>query len=304
MFESKYPIIALGMNRVSDVNLALSVADAGAVPTITGFNYIDGNDNIDLITLVKHFNIYQKKQNNCNFIFSIDDKILHKNKNKLLEIFLEYNILYIELLINIDYFLKHYKDIESIINVLKNNNIKILTKLVSLENFSSDWTYFINKLFHGVIIKGPDGAGRITDNTAKDLKSILKQSISMFPKKFIIPCGGIGSAADVKELLDLGAGAVGIGTLFAASKESSLSLTAKEKIIKSSSNNLEKIKTHDFKQNALIFSNVSQSMVNNTEGLIKGIETGTEGHIFLGKSIDYVTEIKSVSEIVLNLVDF
>jgi NAD(P)H-dependent flavin oxidoreductase YrpB (nitropropane dioxygenase family) len=301
MFNSKYPIIALGMNQVSDLNLALAVVESGAIPTITAFNYANKDYILNINNLKNDFKIYQNKINICNFIFSIDDNLLLKNKTVLFEIFLDFKIQFIEIILNTDFLKMNYVELKKIFDELKKYNVKLLTKLISLENISNKFIEFINNTFQGIIIKGPDGAGRIYENPNKSLKDILNQCIEMFPKKFIIPCGGISSSTEIKELLDLGAGAVGIGTLFAASEESSMSVTAKHKIINSTSSNLEKLETYNFNQNALIFSNIEQSKINNTQGLVEGVTTGKTGHIFVGKSIDKITEIKSVKEIIKDL---
>ena len=38
LLGSKYPIIAMAMNKVSDVNLAIAVRKAGAIPSLSVFN--------------------------------------------------------------------------------------------------------------------------------------------------------------------------------------------------------------------------------------------------------------------------
>lgn len=301
MFNSKYPIIALGMNQVSNLELALAVANAGAVPTITAFNYANKDYVLDIENLINDFSSYRNKINSCNFIFSIDDKLILKNQSLLLPSILNFKIDYVEIILNIDILKNNHTELTSFFNILKRNNIKLLTKLISIENLSKKLTNYINNTFQGIIVKGPDGAGRVDNNSNKKLKDILIQCFELFPNKSIIPCGGIGSSTDVKELIDLGAAAVGIGTLFAAAKESPLSLESKEKIINANSKDLKKLQTHDFDQQALVFSNVEQSKINNTQGLIEGIKTGNTGHIFLGKSIDCIDRIKTVNEIILEL---
>jgi NAD(P)H-dependent flavin oxidoreductase YrpB (nitropropane dioxygenase family) len=164
-----------------------------------------------------------------------------------------------------------------------------------------DWTSYIIEHVDGIIIKGSNGAGRVSEDSNSDLKELVYKSIEMFPTKFIIPCGGVGTAYEIKELLAAGAGAVGIGTLFAAAKESPLSTLAKEKLVNANSDNLKKLKTYDFNQSALVFSKIDQNITNNTRGLVKGITTGEEGHIFAGKSINNITKVKSAKDIITDL---
>jgi enoyl-[acyl-carrier protein] reductase II len=291
MFTSKFPIISLGMNKVSDLSLALAVSEADAIPTISGFNYVDEHLNLNLKELNLHFSIYKNRRDKCDFIFSINDKLL-VNNIEIIDLVLKYNIPYLEIIMDNGFNKSVIKSIE----VLRNNNIKLLTKLISLD--ISDITLInFNKFFDGFIIKGSEGAGRIVENN-KPIQELLLESLNLFPNKHIIPSGGIGTPEQVKELIELGATAVGIGTLFAASTESSIAYTAKEKIINSNFNNITQLDTIDYKQNALVFSKINQSKVNNTRGLVMGVITGEEGHVFAGKSINYITEIKTVKEIV------
>jgi NAD(P)H-dependent flavin oxidoreductase YrpB (nitropropane dioxygenase family) len=301
MFNSKYPIIALGMNRVSNLSLALAVSEAGAIATISGFNYINKDSHLDTGTLTNDFRIYENQRKYCDFIFSIDDKLLVNNQHQLLENFVSYKIQYIELMLD-PYFLKNNSDeLTQVIKKLKDNNIKLFTKLLSLNSFHYSWTSYITEHFDGIIIKSSNGAGRVSEESNSDLKELVYKSIEMFPTKFIIPCGGVGTAHEIKDLLDAGAGAVGIGTLFAAAKESPLSTLAKEKLVNANSEDLKKLKTYDFNQSALVFSKIDQNITNNTRGLVKGITTGEEGHIFAGKSINNITNIKSVKDIITDL---
>jgi nitronate monooxygenase len=304
MFESKYPIIALGMNQVSNLTLALAVAEAGAIPTISALNYLSLSQNptLDIEQLIKDIDTYNGYRNKCDFIFSIDDRTLISN-NKLLNALVDCNAQYLELLIDIRSVQEYYNELKIIIDTLKNNNAKLLVKIVSLDyiNSNNKWTKFINNTFDGIIIKGPNGAGRVVGDSDIDIKKLLQESINKFPDKFIVPSGGIGTANEVKDLLDCGAGAVGIGTLFAASKESPLSMTAKEKLVNSNFQDLKKLKTYDYDQNALVFSEMTQNKTNNTLGLFKGVTTGTQGHVFAGKSIDNINGIRSVKEIIDDL---
>jgi CDP-glucose 4,6-dehydratase len=56
------------------------------------------------------------------------------------------------------------------------------------------------------------------------------------------------------------------------------------------------------KQNALVFSYTKDTDNNNTDGLLLGIKGSDKGLIFMGKGIDSVDRIKTVEEIVKELV--
>ena len=55
-------------------------------------------------------------------------------------------------------------------------------------------------------------------------------------------------------------------------------------------------------QLALVFTPIKSDGINNTHGLTKGVRTGSEGHLFIGRGVDQITKIISVNDIVQNLV--
>jgi NAD(P)H-dependent flavin oxidoreductase YrpB (nitropropane dioxygenase family) len=300
MFNSKYPIIALGMNQVSDLNLSLAVARAGAIPTLSIFNYLKTDNDLDTDKLVTDLELFKKEFKNYNFILSVDVVLLIKYDKFLFEILKRFQITHIEIVPDPILIEKNFLLFKQILDKIKTLEIKLLVKMISIE-LDSIWVDFINQYFDGIIAKGPYGAGRVDSNSNKTLAQLTIDCITYFPNKFIVPCGGVGSSTEVFELLNLGAGAIGIGTLFAAAEESPLSIAAKEQLINSNFLNLKKLKTHDFEQSALIFSEIKQNKINNTRGLVKGIGTGKEGHIFAGKGINLITQIKPVKDIVTDL---
>jgi len=302
MFNTKYPIVAVGMNQVSTIKLAIAVSNAGAVATVSGFNYIDIDKTFNFSRLITDLELYQSSLNNCNFILSISDRLLLKY-SELLTIIKAYKVMFLELIVNCE-FLENQFLLNGILSDLKSENIKVLIKIISISpEISKPFIEYVNSSFDGIIIKGPLGAGRVRSlvNSSNSLSDLTQHCFDLFPGKSIVPCGGVGTPEEVKELIDLGAAAVGIGTLFAASAESPLSLEAKRKLISSNFEEVEKLNTTDLKQNALVFTRTEQDGDNNTAGLIKGIRSGIEGHLFAGKGINQINEIRSVKNIVEDL---
>jgi NAD(P)H-dependent flavin oxidoreductase YrpB (nitropropane dioxygenase family) len=300
MFNSKYPIIALGMNQVSDLNLSLAVARAGAIPTLSIFNYLKPDNDIDTDKLVTDLELFKKEFKNYNFILSVDVALLIKYDKFLFEILKRFQITHIEIVPDPILIEKKFLLFKQILDKIKTLEIKLLVKMISIE-LDNIWIDFINQYFDGIIVKGPHGAGRVDSDSNKTLAQLTNECLTIFPDKCIVPCGGVGSSVEVAKLIQLGAGAVGMGTLFAVAQESPLSVAAKEQLVNSNFANLKKLKTVDFNQNALVLSEVQQSNINNTQGLVEGIRTGKTGHIFAGKSIDSITEIRPVSEIIKDL---
>ena len=154
--------------------------------------------------------------------------------------------------------------------------------------------------FDGFIIKGPDGAGRSAPGDSNSLDTYFANLKNIAPSVAIIPSGGISTSQQVKQWIDKGATAVGIGSVFAASKESPINQAGKEKMISATSNDLKVFDTVN--QLALIFTPSESDGINNTRGLTKGVQTGEVGHVFMGRGVDHITKILSVNDIVQNLI--
>lgn len=305
VFNCRYPIIAMAMNQVSDLPLAIAVRRAGALPSLSVFNYLNVvGDQIALIheNLEKDLAGYHNEFNDCELLLSLNLSSLADPQ--ILEMILKYRVKLIEI-IRDDAALPDdvAKKLPKIIRSIKENGSllvrKIVNKVIELE--PGTWS----KNLDGFIVKGPDGAGRgsVEGLTLEESCTILR---TKFPDKLLIPSGGIGTSQQVKEYMSQGAFAVGIGTLLAASKESKISEATKLKMVGATSADLSKLATGtytDTKQNALVFStDVKERNMNNTRGLRAGIVDPSRGHVFAGKSIDQITEILPANDIIQNLV--
>lgn len=294
MFKSKYPIVCVSMNQVSDLNLALAVAKAGAVPSIN-INIYRENNIINYTKANADLDTFLLEIGNLNLIYAIKPyDLLDPNCVSLLKRVSHCELVFIP-----------GENVYSMIRELKTHGCKILLKMTG---YPFDTTTrageesFAKELYDGFIIKGPDSAGRINTNI-KNIEKMVLTYKKILPDHFLIPCGGIGTASKVKLLMSLGSDAIGIGTLFAASLESSVSIETKQKMIESKSSYITKLSSDNLPQNSLKFTNWTEADdANNTESLKAGIKNSTIGHIFVGKSIDYINEIKSVNDIVQNLI--
>lgn len=92
---------------------------------------------------------------------------------------------------------------------------------------------------------------------------------------------------------------VGIGSLFAATKESPISIATKLKIVKSTSTDLKRF--NGLNQQGLIFKELENDDENRTGSLKHGMADPTNGHIFIGSSIDNIKKILTVKELVKEL---
>jgi NAD(P)H-dependent flavin oxidoreductase YrpB (nitropropane dioxygenase family) len=273
---SKYPIVAAAMNQVSDLNLARAVRQAGAVPSLSIYNYKNNFQG-----LVDDLKNYKNEFADLKIFLSLGDQEL---KNPLvLDLIIKSKIEFIELILENNF------DIQNEITLVLNNETKVFVKCLSIKDMVPGIT--------GVIIKGEEGAGR----GSISLLALFNQIKNEYPKLEIIVSGGIGSRDQVKYYMDRGALAVSIGTLLAVSEESKVSLETKFKIINSSSDDIKKFSL-GAKQNALIFSSVENDDFNHTHSLQAGIRDANTGHVFAGQSINHVHKIKPVKEIINSLI--
>lgn len=285
-FNCKYPIVAVGMNKVSNVPLAVACHRAGIFPTISVFNYLTNTGDIDSSLLASEINKYVSITGSSNVIISMTPKefILPAVQQILLTL----KISHVELLDNVS------PDLSLIFqearSMYKQSGGKIIFKVLYVHDNLQE--------FDGYVIKGSDGAGR--SMPSQSLEVLFEKVRQVYPAAVIIPSGGISTSQQIKLWLDRGAEAVGIGTLFAASKESSISLKAKDQLVNANSSDLQILK--DINQRALVFTETSTDGINNTPGLRLGIKTGTQGHIFVGTGVDQITDVLSVNDIVQNLV--
>lgn len=294
--ESKYPIYVPAMNGCSDSTLAIACWKAGCTPALLAWNTKEFVGELDKtaasitdqnFSVVLADNIFTDPKSNKDLIVAI-----LKAKPKYIE-FWASKPKASEFYGNVGY--QDFENIEvvKLIEALKRNS-KIIFR--AYEPVISDQYDYLIDAFS---LKSSGSAGGFSEYTNQEF-------ISEFQKitdKPLIPTGGVGCSEQIKELLDLGAAAVGIGTLFAASVESSISEEAKLKLIAKNSNDLSTF--NNTNQHAIVLSNDAHAPSedwNRIDSLTAGIKTGASGHIYAGASIDFITEILPVSAIVSNLI--
>jgi NAD(P)H-dependent flavin oxidoreductase YrpB (nitropropane dioxygenase family) len=291
-FGTKYPIVSMPMNKVSDLTLAMAVRRAGALPSLSIFNYSD------VALLEQDLIDYKKEFNDTKLLLSISDKELRMQS--VCNLIIQHQIEFVEILQHTPgeglLIQPSYEEFQSKtqlekanLELIRNNNVKVFLKTHNTKN--------IEYIVDGLVLKGQDGAGRGTESLETLFADIKKHS----PDLLVIVSGGIGTAEQVKHYLDNGANAVGIGTLLAVSKECKISNETKLKMIESTSNDIKKF-NNGAVQNALIFTEIANDTFNHTQGLEQGIAGTSSGHIFAGTGIDHISEIRPVSDIIDDLI--
>ena len=293
-FKCNYPIAAMAMNKVSDLKLAVAVRRAGGLPSLSIYNYYTAPEVVSAELLKADLEGYiQECGDACILMSTGVDQLLN---DEIFDLLIKNQIAAIELILDTKYESRLSKDRD------KKRDMRVA------QLRESGTLVFVKALGHediipgidGAVIKGPDGAGR-GNEVGTTLRELFDQFKAQYPTIKIIVAGGIGTAAQVKEYIDSGAFAVGIGTLFAASQESKVSHETKLKMVSAGANDIKKL-SNGAVQNALVFKEVEHDNFNNTRGLMAGIKNPESGHIFAGKGIEHVTGIKPVEQIVQELI--
>lgn len=281
LFKSKYPIVCSPMNGVSDLNLALACADAGIVPSLIPYP--------DFKLFFENIKTYESTDKELLAAMDVD----HVVHDRVYEKILNSKITHIELFYKLDDLTKENIDK---INKLRDNGKQIILKILTHKAIEP-----YKDIIDAVTIKGPEGAGRSVEGI--DLISEIKIIRSVYPNINIIASGGIKNKSDIDNLLQAGANAVGIGTMFAMSQESSIPRTVKDKLLSSTIADIHRLAS-GAQQRAVIFGKAdlpNADDFNNTQSLNQGLKTGTNGHVFMGNAIDTITDILTVKEIVDHL---
>jgi hypothetical protein len=291
------------MNKVSDLKLALACYHAGIVPSLSIYNnsvydaFAKDYYNNNALQEVEEF-INKTGSTEISFAFDADMigndtffEEVYRANNRLIEI-IDWNRTHLfnqQVLDRIAELQKQGKQIS-----LKTNRSAIL-KLSKQERN-------IIEMADSYLLKGSEGAGQSSTETIRELvtssKEILKNKAS---NQKIIASGGVATAQDMRDLLNSGADAVGIGTLFALSEEATIPHEVKLKLLAKTKEDLIKVGTT---HRGVMFSSVTEHSNNNLDkSLVVGVKTGQQGHINIGNAISVINEIKPLRDIVEQLVE-
>jgi NAD(P)H-dependent flavin oxidoreductase YrpB (nitropropane dioxygenase family) len=301
VFQSQYPILEACMNRGSTVELAVAVHSAGGYPSLCSWTYNRHSQAMqqDLDRFVK------LTDSNCiHLSFELnefDNQVVHN-------IVRSYNIPTVEIIYgktNMYRSTDSDSELESellrLLDPLKAHGTKIFKRVYD----TVDQATMDRHLLDGFCIKGLESAGFSSYTPVRE--TFLKQR-ELTPSAMLIPYGGIGTADQVRDYIELGAEMIGVGTVLALSAESTMATKIKLAAIQKQSLDLVQ-STHDFggvkrKQSSLKFGNyLGPDDANGTIGLVRGLNGKPDSHVYLGHGIDHVTEILSCQQIIQNLVE-
>lgn len=294
LFRIKYPIIQAGMVWVSGWKLASAVSNCGGLGLIGAGSMKPG-------LLAEHLD---KCRIATKFPFGVNLPLLRKDAADLLDVIIEKEIKIV--FTSAGNPAKH-------IEQLKNHNIKVVHVVSSLKQGKKAQDAGCDAVVgEGVEAGGHNGSDELTTLT---LIPLLRDNLSV-P---IIAAGGIANGRQIAAALLLGAEGVQIGTLFAASAQSSADINYKQSIVNAG----ESDTTLSFRKIGLVrmLKNHFSSRVADAEETgadrerlthllgekreMKGIFQGdtTEGMLEAGQSTAFVDGIYPVEKIFDRLLD-
>jgi NAD(P)H-dependent flavin oxidoreductase YrpB (nitropropane dioxygenase family) len=302
VFKSQYPILEACMNRGSTLELAVAVHQAGGYPSLCSWTYNRRNQLMqqDLDCFVK-----QTQSNRIHLSFELDEFDNHA----VHDIVKSHSIPTIELIYGKPNS-PNGKESESdpalekrllhLIEPLKAQGTRIFKRMYD----TVDQATMDRHLLDGFCIKGLESAGYGTFVPVRE--TFLRQR-ELTPGAMLIPYGGIGTAEQVQDYIELGAEMIAVGTVLALSTESTMSKKTKLAAIQKKSQDLvyhpRNFGEIERKQSALIFGNYSRSDdEDGTIGLVRGLHGKTDSQVYFGHGIDHVTEILPCREIIQRLV--
>ena len=301
IFQSRYPILEACMNRGSTVELALAVHAAGGYPSLCSWTYNQHSRAMqqDLDRFVKLTN-----SNGIHLSFELNE-FDHQAVHDIVQ---SHRIPTVEIIYgNTNTFRPTDSDSElektliKLLGPLKEQGTKIFKRIYE----AVDQVTMNRHLLDGFCIKGAESAGFSSYTPVRE--TFLKQR-ELTPDAMLIPYGGVGTADQVQDYIELGAEIVAVGTMLALSAESTMATETKLAAIQKQSQDLVQL-THDFggvkrKQSVLKFGNYAgPDDANGTIGLVRGLNGKPNSHVYLGHGIDHVNEILSCQEIIQRLVE-
>ena len=284
-----HPIICAPMNRVSDLTLALAVHKANCIPSFVIYNYQDSKWDEDFLKFKTELAEYVGITGSHHFVVALKSELLLAQP-LVVDTVIKARPAYLEIFDIID---TENVKLMSMLKLFRKVGIKIVYKMLGVRSVGA-----LSEYIDGIVIKGPDAAARV-GSLRVELVDKIKQVRSMYPHFFIVASGGITSSAEIKECLDAGADTVSLGTIFALSTESSMSLETKTQLLGMSFSDTKNIGSEH--QNAIVFTDEKDIDGNHTAGLESGLKNPSKGHVFIGKAIDTIVEIKTVGQIVSEL---
>ena len=286
-FPSRWPIMCAVMNQVSDLKLALAVYSAGAMPSLM----VAGDNRVDRINIA--LSEFVKCTGHANIVLHLDYSDLVNVE--IVKLIRQHRVSHVELFGALDASgMTTQQEFDHVMSSsLYRNGLKYVqsTAQTIIRVLTPSQATNVN----AYALKGSDSAGF---GGSLSVSELFDQQQTLTPDMPLITYGGVGTAKQVADYIRRGAAGVAVGTLFAASKESCLADTAKQKMVMASAESLTKFSTS---QQALILGDQHQALTDSTPNRQTSLEAGIAGQgglVYAGTAIDHVTHIRTAQEVV------
>ena len=306
ILKIKYPILLAPMFLVSNTDMIISALELGCTGAIPAHNYRTDKELRNAINTIR---------NNSDKSFGIN-LIVNKSNPK-------YPKQLVSLLdLKVDYIITSLGNPREVIEKCKPLGIKVFCDVVDVK-----YAKKVEQLgADAVIAVNSDAGGHCGSFKAGNLIQQLKAEINI-P---IISAGGVTSSNDIKSMLKLGAAGVSVGTIFIASHESPVSREYKQALVDFGSDDIVKttkltgspltVINTPYVQKIGTKANMLEWLINNSPFLKKyaklilawkgmnkvkkaAFKAGYQNVWCAGPAIDAVSEIRSVKEIMKDLIE-
>jgi len=294
LFNIKYPIIQAGMVWVSGAKLAAAVSNCGCLGLI-------GSGSMKPNLLREHINKVRSLTSNS---FGVNIPLSRGDVDDLINVVLEEKVKII---------FTSSGSPEKFTNILKKNGCVVVQVVSNVKQAKKSELAGCD----AVVAEGYEAGGH---NGKDELTtfSLVPQVVDSVNIP-VIAAGGIADGRGMLAAFSLGASGVQIGTLFAASEESSAHINYKNAIISSQDNSTQIFLRRYSPVRAIKNSIVNQILLAESKCLsddeikkiigekreMKGIFEGNldEGFLEMGQSAGLIKEIKSVKDIIQDLIN-
>lgn len=294
--ENKYPIICSAMNGVSDINLAIAVKKAGVVPSLIAFPHIRSIYNSRILDpLPEAMNRFRKETNSTECILACLPNML--TDVSVIDTIMYSGITHVEILgpaSSVDV---------TALQLLKSKGIKLILKVSCISEESVHDNAAVFSLVDAIVLKNGKGAGLNFAHGFSEQEQVAL-SKKLLPSIKVITSGGISTPEEVVAALDTKADYVSIGTAFAMSMESSMSVDVKDKLLNSTTIRLasETLSTDTLPayHTCVMFDKSCLDIpddYNNTNKLLLGLRYPNRGLVYVGEGLRNINSIQTVSTI-------
>ena len=199
LFEADYPVIMAPMFLVSNAAMVVAASDNGISGTFPALNY---RTDKEFRAAIDNIRAHSSKPFGVNLIVN-KSNVKYKTQ---LDTCIEKKI---------DYIITSLGNPKECIDRCKPLGIKVFCDVIDLK-----YALKVQELGADAVIAVNSVAGGHAGNiTPEELIPMLKKELSI-P---IISAGGVSNSDDIKRMIDLGASAVSVGTIFIASEEAGVS---------------------------------------------------------------------------------